>query len=257
MSRNPLVSVQQHDNIATIALNRPPLNAFSLAFLDQILEALTTAARMDDVRAVILESGLSNVFCAGLDLDLLIDQEAPAIRAFLQRLYIDLYDVQHKMPVPVIAAVNGAARGGGMTLAISCDVIFASDKATFGYPEINLGVPPAIHFMHLPRIVGRYRAFDLLFSGRTFDAAEAEQLGLIRRSFDKSAVSAAWELAVSFASKPPAAMRQARAAFVRANDTDYRRGVAVAVEDFVNAAILPEAQEGLRAFREKRKPSWK
>ena len=83
------------------------------------------------------------------------------------------------MGKPTIASINGAARGGGMTLAISCDMIIASDTASFGYPEINLGLLPAIHFNHLPRIIGRYKAFELLFSGRTFYSDEALTLGLI------------------------------------------------------------------------------
>ncbi|MEO0728955.1 MAG: enoyl-CoA hydratase/isomerase family protein [Pseudomonadota bacterium] len=239
-----------------IGLNRAPLNAFSIAFLDEILTTLKRAGDDPDTRAIILKSDIDAMFCAGLDLDVLLDQPAKGVRAFLQRLYVDLYDIQYKMPKPTIAVVDGAARGGGMTLAISCDVILASDRASFGYPEINLGVPPAIHFMHLPRIVGRYRAFELLFSARSFDTQEAAQMGLVKRASAADVFTEARELALTFASKPPEAMKLARAAFVRVNDSDYRRGVAVAVEDFVNAATTPEAQEGLRAFLERRKPAW-
>src|SRR6202451_2138850 len=82
---------------------------------------------------------------------------------------------------PASAAVGGSARGGGMTMAISCDVVLAAQHATFGYPEINIGVLPAIHFAHLPRIAGRHRAFEILFSGRTFDAQEAFELGLVSK----------------------------------------------------------------------------
>ncbi|MEO1694581.1 MAG: enoyl-CoA hydratase/isomerase family protein [Pseudomonadota bacterium] len=248
------VSTTTAEFITTITLNRPPVNAFDIAFLDDILSALKRAGNDPDTRAVILKSDVPNIFCAGLDLDLLIDQPQSTVRAFLQRLYIDLYDVQYAMRASVIAAIDGAARGGGMTLAISCDVIVASDTATFGYPEINLGVPPAIHFMHLPRIIGRYRAYELLFSGRAFSRDEAVALGLVHPAGGADAAETATELAHVFASKPPEAMRRARAAFMRTNDLDYRRGVAVAVEDFVNAATLPEAQAQLKAFRAKRAP---
>ena len=145
-----------------------------------------------------------------------------------------------------------------MTLAISCDIIIASDKASFGYPEIDLGLLPAIHFNHLPKIVGRYRAFDLLFSGRKFDADEALSMGLINKKVPQDhLLGEATKLATTFTNKSPTAIKLGRAAFMRTNDLDYRRGVANAVEDFCNAAMTPDAQEGLKAFLEKRKPNWK
>jgi enoyl-CoA hydratase len=144
-----------------------------------------------------------------------------------------------------------------MTMAISCDVILAGQSATFGYPEIDLGLLPAIHFAHLPQIIGRHRAFELLFSGRSFDAQEAFQLGLVSKIVPDSEIDAAASaLAKVFAAKSPAAMRLGRAAFMRQNDVDYRRSIACAVEDFCNAAMTDAAQEGLRAFVEKRPPRW-
>ena len=179
------------------------------------------------------------------------------VRKFLELLYIELWDTQYNMNKPTIAVIDGAARGGGMTLAISCDIIIASDKASFGYPEIDLGLLPAIHFNHLPKIVGRYRAFDLLFSGRKFDADEALSMGLINKKVARAnLLDEATKLATVFTNKSPTAIKLGRAAFMRTNDLDYRRGVANAVEDFCNAAMTPDAQEGLKAFLEKRKPSW-
>ncbi|MDA7946794.1 MAG: enoyl-CoA hydratase/isomerase family protein [Hyphomicrobiaceae bacterium] len=257
MSSDAKVHYEVTDHIAEITLDRPPVNAFSVPFLDQILAAFRRAGEDESIRAVILRSALPDRFCAGLDLDIILGNTALGVREFLQKLYIDLWDIQTKMGKPTIAAVNGAARGGGMTLAISCDVIVAADSATFGYPEIDLAVLPAIHFAHLPRIVGRYRAFDLLFTGRTFDASEAAQLGLVSRVVAGDTFrDETLELARTFASKSPTAMRTGRAAFMRATDLDYTRSVANAVEDFCNIAVTPDAQEGLTAFLEKRKPNW-
>ena len=144
-----------------------------------------------------------------------------------------------------------------MTLAISCDVIIASESATFGYPEIDLALIPAIHFIHLPRIVGRHRAFELLFSGRSFSAAEAESLGLVSQVVaDANVKDQAKALADTFAAKSPNTMRLARAAFMRVNDLDYRKGVGYAAELFCNIAATDDAQEGLRAFTSKRAPKW-
>jgi enoyl-CoA hydratase len=187
----------------------------------------------------------------------LLGKSSEQVREFLQALYVDLHDAQYSLGKPSIAAVGGAARGGGMTIAISCDVILAGDSATFGYPEINIGVLPAIHFAHLPRIVGRHRAFELLFSGRSFNAQEAQDLGLVSKIVPDSELdTAAMVLATEFAAKSPAVMGLARAAFMRQNDLDYRRSVASAVEDFCNVAVTAAAQEGIRAFLEKRPPNW-
>jgi len=245
------------NSIANISLKRSPINAFSINFLNEILIILKEVNNKKDVLAVMVSSSIPNIFCAGLDLDILIDKPILEVRKFLELLYIELWDTQYNMNKPTIAVIDGAARGGGMTLAISCDIIIASDKASFGYPEIDLGLLPAIHFNHLPKIVGRYRAFDLLFSGRKFDADEALSMGLINKKVPRAnLLDEATKIATVFTNKSPTAIKLGRAAFMRTNDLDYRRGVANAVEDFCNAAMTPDAQEGLKAFLEKRKPSW-
>jgi enoyl-CoA hydratase/carnithine racemase len=142
-----------------------------------------------------------------------------------------------------------------MTLAISCDVLIAAESATFGYPEIDLGLIPAIHFFHLPRIVGRHRAFELLFGGRPFAAAEAAELGLVSRVVPDGALRAeARALARTFAAKSPNAIRFGRAAFRRASDPELRRAVEQAAESFCEIAVTADAQAGLRAFVAKRGP---
>lgn len=254
---DPGVSYAVADGIARITLNRPPVNALSLETTRAIVGTLRRAAADHEARAVVLSSAVPRRFCAGLDLALLLGKSSEQVCEVLQVLYVDLHDAQYNLGKPSIAAVGGAARGGGMTIAISCDVILASSHATFGYPEINIGVLPAIHFAHLPRIVGRHRAFELLFSGRSFDAQEAFDLGLVSKIVaDAELDAAAMALATDFAAKSPAVMGLARAAFMRQNDLDYRRSLASAVEDFCNVATTAAAQEGIRAFLEKRAPKW-
>jgi enoyl-CoA hydratase len=243
------------DGIARITLNRPPVNALSLDMIRAIVAALQRAAADDAARAVVLASAVPRRFCAGLDLTMLLGKTSEQVREFLQALYVDLNEAQYNLGKPSMTAVGGATRGGGMTLAISCDVIVAAQSASFGYPEIDIGVPPAIHFAHLPRIVGRHRAFELLFSGRSFGAQEAFDLGLVSKVVpDAELDAAAAALAQEFAAKSPAAMRLGRAAFMRQND--YRRDIASAVEDFCNAVTTQAAQEGIRAFLERRAPNW-
>ncbi len=258
MNKKVYLDLTIENSIANISLKRSPINAFSIDFLNEILITLKEVNNKKDVLAVMISSSIPNIFCAGLDLDILINKPILEVRKFLELLYIELWDTQYNMNKPTITVIDGAARGGGMTLAISCDIIIASDKASFGYPEIDLGLLPAIHFNHLPKIVGRYRAFDLLFSGRKFDADEAFSMGLINKKVSKTnLLDEARKMASVFAQKSPTAIRLGRAAFMRTNDFDYRRGVANAVEDFCNVAMTPDAQEGLKAFLEKRKPYWK
>ena len=241
------------DAIAVVTLARPPVNALDLAAVHALIAALNRAAADENVRAVVLASGVPKRFCAGLDIGGLIGKSTDEIRTLVHELYVGLYDAQAQLGKPSIAAVNGAARGGGMTMAVSCDVVLASESASFGYPEIDLGVLPAIHFVHLPRIIGRHRAFELLFTGRAFDAAEAARLGIINRVVaDATLENEAFKLAAEFAAKPAVAVRRGRAALLRQIGLDYRRSIASAVEDFATIAAGEDAQKSLRAFAEKR-----
>ena len=242
------------NGVARIVLNRPTVNALNLEMITDVVTAFEIAGKDEGIRAIVLTSAISKAFSAGLDLNILLGKSEENVRGLLQQLYVRLYDTQYNLGKPSIAAVAGAARGGGMTMAISCDVILAGQSATFGYPEIDVGVIPAIHFAHLPRIVGRHRAFELLFSGRSFDAQEAYHLGLVSRVVpDEELMLQAQAMAETFAAKSAAVMRLGRAAFMRQNDFDYRRSIANAVEDFCNVAMSDAAQNKIKAFVERRR----
>ncbi len=251
------VAYAVHDEIAEIRLQHPPVNALSEALLDELIASLDRAASDDAVRAVILSSGVAHRFSAGIDLKAAVAMAPAALHGLIHKLYVGLYEAQDRLGKPSIAAVNGTARGGGMTLAISCDLIVAARSATFGYPEIDVGVIPAIHFAHLPRIVGRYRAFELLFSGRTFPADEAAGIGLVNAVVDDDALlDEARALAATLAAKPPGVVRLGRAMFRKELDRDYRASIGTAVENFCTVAATDEAKEGMRGFVEKRSPRW-
>jgi len=248
-----MVVCEVSTGVARIILNRPPVNALNLEMIKDVVTAFEIAGKDEGIRAVVLTSAVSKAFSAGLDLNILLGKSEEKIRGLLQELYVRLYDTQYNLGKPSIAAVGGAARGGGMTMAISCDVILAGQSATFGYPEIDVGVIPAIHFTHLPRIVGRHRAFELLFSGRSFGAEEGYRLGLVSRVVpDEELVSHAQSLAETFAGKSAVVMRLGRAAFMRQNELGYRRSITNAVEDFCNVAMTDAAQNKLKAFVERR-----
>ena len=222
-----------------------------------IVAAVADKARPNDAAFDASCIGQANA-CAGVKLDAFRTGSSAEGRKLIDKIYVRLVDAQFNLGKPSIAAVTGAARGAGMTLAISCDLIVAADSATFGYPEIDVGLVPAIHFTHLPRIVGRYRAFELLFTGRTFDAQEAQSLGLVNRVAPADTeLDEARTLARMLADKSPELMRIGKAAFMNAIDSDYRRGVAGAVELVCAVSSTEAFREGMAAFVEKRKPVWK
>lgn len=251
------VNYEVRERVAEITLDRPPVNALSIAMIEQVNAAFRRAAADETVRAVLLTSANPKVFCAGLDLDIVKGKTGRDMKLFLDRLYIELADIQYKLGKPSIAAVQGAARAGGMTLAVSCDMIIAGERASFGYPEIDVGIIPAIHFVLLPKIIGKHRAFELLFDGQPIDAARAASLGLINRVVPpEDVVDTARAMAQRMAAKAPSVMRLGRNAFHRAQGLDHFRSIEDVADALCATVDLPEAQEGLNAFVEKRKPNW-
>ena len=252
-----LIRYDVRDRVAEITMVREPVNAINFALTREINEAYRRARQDPGVRAIILTSGCEKAFSAGMDLAMMAGGSGLKLRAFLEELYMTMHDLQYRMAKPTIAAVNGPARAAGVTLAVSCDVVIAAEDCDMSYPEINVGVIPAMHFVHLPRQIGRHQAFELLFSGRPIPFTEAAQRGLINRAVPRDRVLAeARDLAREFAEKSPTVMKLARDSFMRANDLDYRRNIENAVETICNIIETDDAQEGLAAFMEKRKPDW-
>ena len=252
-----LIRYSVTDAIAEITLDRAPVNALSMPLIEALLAALTRAKDDASVRAVIIASA-HKVFCAGLDLDIIRGKRGTEAKLFLERLYFALNDIQYRMGKPTVAAIDGPVRAGGMTIAISCDMIIAGDASTFGYPEIDVGLIPAIHFVQLPRLVGKHQAFGPLFLGDPFDAATAFRMGLLSEVVPKgTALDRAREVARRLAAKSPVVMKIGRDAFMRAVDADYRREVENAAESFALVATTEDCQEGLNAFVEKRTPNYR
>ena len=245
------------ERVAEITMRRAPVNALNHALVEDINNAYRKAKDDPGVRAVILTSAFDNAFSAGMDLAMIRGGTGMDLRRFLEKLYFEMHDLQYRLGKPTIAALTGPARAAGVTLAVSCDVIVASDTASIAYPEIDVGVIPAMHFVHLPRQIGRHKAFELLFSGRAISAAEAHQRGLVNTVVpQKDVMAEARKLAQEFAAKSPVVMQLARDSFMRQNDFEYRRAIENVVETICNIIATEDAQEGLAAFNEKRKPRW-
>jgi enoyl-CoA hydratase len=256
MSDN-IVRYDVSEAIAEITLDRGPVNALSMQLIDALLDALKKAKEDPLVRAVIIASA-HKVLCAGLDIDIVRGKSGLETKGFLERLYFELNDAQYRLGKPSIAAIDGAARAGGMTIAVSCDMIIAGENASFGYPEIDVGLIPALHFVQLPRLVGKHQAFGPLFLGEPFDAPTAFRMGLASEVVPKgTALERARVIARRLAEKSSVVMKIGRDAFMRAVDVDYRRSIEHAAESFALVASTEDCQEGLNAFVEKRPPMFK
>lgn len=251
------VSYRIEDRVAVLTMQHPPVNAVDMEQIAAIHAGIRRADADPNVGAIVITSAVDGYFCAGMDLKMVQRGGVAAFRLFLETFYLDTLDLQHRLTKPTITAINGTALGAGMTLSITCDVAVVADDARLGYPEINVGVLPAIHFAHLPRIAGRHRAFEHLFTGDPLPPETARELGLVNHVVPLADVlPKAMELGRKFASKSPSIMAIGRRAFSRANDLDYRRDVGNQVEMMCALMATEDAREGLDAFAAKRKPVW-
>jgi enoyl-CoA hydratase len=245
------------EGVAEITMNRAPVNAIDHQLTREVIDAYHRARKDDTARAVILTSALPTVFSAGVDLKLALEFDGQALRSFIEVFYYEMHEALYRLGKPVIAAVNGHARAAGVTWAVSCDIIIAAEEAQMGYPEIDVGLLPAMHLVHLPKQAGRHRAAELLFTGDIVSAAEMHALGVVNHVVPRAQVMpTARALARRLAKKSPIAMKLLRDAFVRANDLDYRRSMESVVETMCGLKDSADSREALLAFVEKREPCY-
>ena len=155
------------EGVAEITMHREPVNAINMQLAREVIDAYKRAKDDEAVRAVILTSGLPTVFSAGVDLKIALEFDGQQLRELIEVFYYEMHETLYRLGKPVIAAVNGHAKAAGVTWAVSCDLIIAAREAMFGYPEVNVGLLPAMHLVHLPRQAGRHRAAKLLFTGES------------------------------------------------------------------------------------------
>lgn len=271
MNAFEFIQWQIKDGVARLTLNRPPLNILHIAMLEEINAALLNLAPSPpnplspslgrgDERGEGLQPRLlviaaeGRAFSAGVDV---ADHTAGRIEAMIQkfhRIFLQL----HALDIPTIAAVQGPALGGGCELALACDLVVASDAATFAQPEIKLGVIAPYACIRLPRLIGPKQAAELLLTGATIPAAEAAQLGLVNRIVPAAEFSAAVEQLIGqLAALSGAALALCKRA-MRFADLPFSEALAAVerlyLEDLMATA---DAHEGLTAFLEKRKPVWR
>jgi len=251
-----LVEVEREGAIAVVLLNRPQqLNALSDALMDELVRTLEELDRDDEVRAIVL-GGNERAFAAGADIAELA--QASAIDLYYQRR-VERWDAIRALWTPLVAAVSGFCLGGGCELAMSCDLIVASETAQFGQPETALGIiPGAGGTQLLTRAVGKSLAMDVILSGRRLNAREAIAAGLVARVVTKEAwLDEAKRVARDIADKGPVATRLAKESVDRSFATNLAAGIEAERRALYLAFASEDANEGLTAFTEKRKPEFK
>lgn len=241
------------EGVLRLVLDRPPLNVLHVAMLQELEEALAHVSEDPDVRVLVL-TGAGRAFCAGVDVaDHLPDRVGITLRLFhgiIRRLL--------ELRLPVVAAVNGAALGGGCELLLACDVVLAKAGAKLGQPEIRLGTLPPAAAALLPRRVGPQRALDLILTGRTLEADEARTLGLVTHVLAEDDFEAeVAQYAKNLASLSRPVLELAKRAVVEGLEVPWRSALARAEAVYLNQLVgLADSREGLAAFLEKREPVW-
>ena len=243
------------DGIAILTFNRPKaLNALNTSLLEELSHALHTIKADESTRVLVLTGAGEKSFIAGADITEINTLSPLGAKKFAQ-IGQDVISQLQGLNIPVIAAVNGFALGGGCEMALACDFIYASEKAIFGLPEINLGVIPGFGgTQRLPRLIGANMAKEMIFTGKHISAVEAREIGLVNKVFaPEELVVAATATAKLIAAKGKASLCAAKQTVNQGLNTDLQTGLAIERDAFALMLASPDAKEGTSAFLEKRK----
>lgn len=254
------VRLEVDDGVGTIRLDRPPMNALNVTVQEEVRAAASEASSRDDVFAVVLYGG-EKVFAAGADIKEMAEMSFAEMSEHSHAL-TSAWKMVATIPKPVVAAVNGYALGGGCELALTADRRIASSAATFGQPEIKLGIiPGAGGTQRLPRLIGPAKAKDLIFTGRMVDAAEALEIGLVDEVVPAEEGPAAVyrravEWARQFVGGPAQALRAAKSAIDKGLGVDLATGLEIERQAFAGLFATQDRTIGMRAFIEKTDPKF-
>lgn len=254
-----ILSIDIVDNIATMTINRPEaLNALNSQFFDEF-EVILERVRKDDKISVLIITGNGKAFVAGADISEMKNMSPQEAERFSMRGQTCFRQLEH-LSIPIIAAINGYALGGGMELAMACDIRLASTNAVFGQPEVKLGLIPGFAgTQRLPRIVGPGNALMMLLSGDSIDANEAKSIGLIQKiSSPDDLMQETINLAKKIARQGPQAIKMVKKICLEGIDVSFEDASRLESQNF-GSLFGPdsEGEEGMNAFLEKRKPVWK
>lgn len=255
-SSEPRLDVTTDDGVVEITMGYSPVNAFSHAFLDRILEAVRAVPA--DTGAVIIASSVEGIFAAGGDIPFMANGALEDQLAYVQ-LCQETYSSFEELACPAIAAIDGACLGGGVELSLGCDLRVATESSKLGLPEVALGIlPGAGGTQRLGRAIGGSVARDLMLTGRRITGAEAAAIGLVNRLVpDGEALTTARDLARGFADGATPAIAAIKRLTVAAPDHPLQEGLALERKVWKSVRQSPHAQEGLEAFAQRRRPDFR
>lgn len=256
MTNHEYIQVDQEESIGIIRLNRPKvLNALNRKMVTEIVQSMREMDRNDTVRVIVLY-GNGKSFAAGADITEMAQDDS--IHLELLNQFAEWDDLAH-IKKPIIGAVHGFALGGGFELALVCDLLFASEEAKFGFPEINLAVMPgAGGTQRLTKLMGKTKALEWLWSGEMMTAETAEAWGIINRRYPQEIlVEETLKYARNLANKPALSVRFIKEAVYKAVDYSLYEGMQYERKNFSLLFSSDDQKEGMKAFVEKRKPNFK
>jgi enoyl-CoA hydratase len=246
------------DRVARITLNRPEVrNAINPTMETEVKDALRRADADENARIIVL-TGAPPAFCSGIDLRLHRGRSPRQAREHFESFYWGFHTTHRSLSKPTLAVLNGPAREAGCTIAFMCDMILAAESASIGFPAIDRGIVPAYHLVHLPRVVGRAKAFEICFSGDPVSAAEAERLGIFNQVVpDAELEEATQRMVARFTNKSAAVMKVGKELFYRTMDMEMEKAVRTVADVVALLAGFSASHEGFTAYLEKRAPDWK
>ena len=260
MSENEFVKTRTEDGIGIGTVDHPPVNALNSSVLEQLDKAIDQVAENNEVIGIVITGGGNNAFCAGADIksfsQLTNPDDVLAVIELGQKVFKKISNIGK----PVVAAINGAAFGGGNELALSCDIRISSDRARFSQPEVNLGLIPAWGgTQRLSRLVGVSKAKELIFTGQFVTAQEAYRIGMVNKVVpDGEELRAASDIVRQIASRAaPLAIKAAKEIINKGNEEQtLEEGLKLEVEAMKNLVKTEDIQEGIKSFTEKRQPKY-
>jgi cyclohexa-1,5-dienecarbonyl-CoA hydratase len=250
------IQFQIEDQVATIKLSRPPLNVFNMAMMREVNSALSQCASTRDLVAIVFSSSAeSRAFSAGIA----IEEHISEIVYQMMDSFHAIFRSLEQIAKPTIAVVDGAALGGGCELVAQCDIVIASERARFGQPEIKLGVIPPIASVLLPRIIGEKKARELILTGDLLDVHEAFRLGLVNHVVPSMQLEQKTEeILGKLRELSSATLETACRSITIGRGRSFEDALSKVEDIYLNELMKSyDAHEGIRAFMEKRKPTWR
>jgi enoyl-CoA hydratase/carnithine racemase len=244
---------------ATITLNKPEQrNPLGGGMLADLVSAFRWAAGEAEVRVVVLTGAGDKAFCAGADLSSFDADQSDVERHLARHAFVDLFVLMQELGKPIVGRINGHALAGGLGLATSCDILVAADNASFGTPEINVGVWPMMIQAVLARNIGRKALLEMVLLGERIDAHEAHRIGLVNRVVPQQELDAAVdEIADKLGKKSPIIMKLGRDSFYRTQDVEFRAALEYLQAQLALVTLTEDTREGVTAFFQKREPEFK